>query len=76
MYPGATAGEGKHDLTKVDAAVSAEVHRIEAHLDTLFLTNLLVSTTHNVFYQSFSYFWEINVPWAKPDTVLHSTIER
>ena len=44
MYPGGTSGENMHDLEKVDAAVSAKLHRIVAHLDTGFLTNMLVGS--------------------------------
>ena len=43
VYPGGTSGENLHNMEKVDAAVSAELHRIVAHLDTVFLTNILVS---------------------------------
>ena len=42
MYPDATKNEGQNDLAKVDVLLNAEIQRLKAVLDTVFIGNILV----------------------------------
>ena len=45
VYPNATEDEGQNDLSKVDVLLSAEIQRLEAVLDAVFLSNIAVIIT-------------------------------
>ena len=45
VYPNATKDEGQNDLSKVDVLLSAEIQRLEAVLDAVFLSNVAVIIT-------------------------------
>ena len=45
VYPNATKNEGQNDLSKVDVLLNAEIQRLEAVLDAVFLGNIAVIST-------------------------------